>query len=103
MKKHLFLINATAFVLSWMALPLLLACDPGCEEHYGVCACDQKPVADTTPPIQPSDEEPPKDKMPSYQREGVKADMPESLSAQDAKADMERAQADSEGKKAAGL
>lgn len=52
-----------------------VACDKGCVEYEGNCACDQKPAGDTTPSVKPSDEKPPSNKMPSYQREGIKADM----------------------------
>ncbi len=103
MTKKQFFIQVVAFVLAWVALPFLLACDKGCENHNGVCACDQLPVADTTPQAKPSDEKPPQDKMPSYQREGIHADMPASTAIQDAELDREKQQADFEGKKAAGL
>lgn len=78
------------------------ACNKGCEEHQGVCACDQKP--DAAPDVQAaSEEQPPKDKMPSYQREGIHADMPASTAGADARMDADRLAADQAGKKAAGV
>lgn len=60
-------------ILMFLALPAI-ACDKGCFEYQGNCACDSMP--ERAPDVQPSDENPPSDKMPSYQREGVHADMP---------------------------
>lgn len=81
-----------------------VACDKGCEQHAGVCACDQKPEQlKREEEVKPSDEKPPKDKMPSYQREGIHADTPVSTAGQDAKMDAEKNTADMAGKKAAGL
>ena len=78
------------------------ACKAGCEYHDGVCACEA-PVHKAKPVDLSSDEKPPKDKMPSYQREGIKADMPESLKAQDEKMIREINDASLQGKKAAGI
>ena len=102
MTKKWFVMNAIAFVLAWLALPFLLACDKPCEEMGGVCACDETPEVAVQTDF-PSAEKPPTDKMPSYQREGIVADMPQSMAAQDAKMDQERDAADKQGKKAAGL
>ena len=57
MTKKMFVGQAIAFVLAWLALPFLLACDTGCEEHGGVCACDAK--AEVAPEVKPSDDLPP--------------------------------------------
>ena len=75
----------------WMLLGVLLiaapavACDKGCEEHQGVCACEapmEKPVpADE---VQPSDERPRREQQPEWQTGEVKADMPPSEAATDA-------------------
>jgi hypothetical protein len=51
----------------------------------------------------PDEEKAPEDKMPSYEREGVNADMPSSLTDQDASSDKEKADADRQGKEAAGI
>lgn len=92
----------------WMLLAVALvaseaaACDKGCVDYEGTCACDAP--AEKAPSIQAvSDEKPPEEKMPSYQRDGVHADMPPSTAAQDALSDEQKSQASSEGKKAAGL
>jgi hypothetical protein len=90
MTKKQFGMNAVAFVLAWVALPLLLACDQGCEEHSGVCACSGTP--EVAPPVIPSDEKPPKSGMPSYQAEGIKVDTPKSLISEDAKMDDKKAE-----------
>jgi hypothetical protein len=79
-----------------------MACPKGSTEYEGNCAIDL-PVAESEKPVAPSDEKPPTDKMPSYEREGVHALMPPSLVAQDEKEDQQRAQATDEGKKAAGI
>lgn len=50
-----------------------------------------------------SDEKPPSDKMPSYQREGITVVDCPSMAASDERADQERAAADREGKEAAGV
>ena len=83
-----------------------LACDKGCAPYkitanQTVCACDAVP--EIVQPVQPSDELPPKDKMPSYQREGVHADMPKSLAEDDMKMDEEKVEAEVAGKKRAGI
>lgn len=109
MTKSKFLLNAIAFVLAWLALPFLLmfsdgACPPGSIEIEGVCAADLKPEQPTQADgVQPSDEKPPLDKMPSYEREGIHAETPPSMAAQDVKMDAEKAQANAQGKKAAGI
>lgn len=79
-----------------------LACAPGCLPYEGVCACSQ-PAEKVEQTYKPSDEKPPRDKMPSYQREGIKAEMPSSLASEDAKLDEDKAKAEIQGKKAAGI
>ncbi len=81
----------------------VIACNVGCYEYQGNCACEQRPADSDASSIKPSDEKPPTDKMPSYQREGIVAAMPMSLAAQIIKEDEEKAKADAEGKKAAGI
>ena len=74
-------------------------CGTGCEEHAGVCACFGTP--EIAPSVQPSDEKPRHNGIPSWQAGEVKADIPTSLSSQDMKADQERKDAEIEGKTAA--
>ena len=51
------------------------ACADGTISYNGACYRDFKPIeSDNIPEVRPSDEKPPKDKMPSYEREGIKAD-----------------------------
>lgn len=58
--------SSAAIVL--MLIPALaLACPKGSYEYKGDCEYDIMP--ETAKPVQPSDELPPKDKMPSWQRE----------------------------------
>lgn len=78
-----------------------VACDKGCYVFKDTCACDASP--ELAPSVEPSDEKPPSDKMPSYQREGIKLiDVP-SMTAADAKLDREKSDANKEGKAAAGI
>jgi hypothetical protein len=86
-----------------LAVPVLamVDCERGCVMYEGACACDQ--AAEAAPWVKPGDDSPPSDKMPSYQREGIHADTPPSLSGQDAKQDQERDAADRAGKKAANV
>lgn len=96
----------TIIMLGILSMPVLTGkdchgCNQGCEYVGGVCACDQVP--ETAPSVKPSDELPPKDKMPSYQRENIKADMPSSLAYEDAKQDQARKEADAQGKREAGI
>lgn len=66
----------------------------------GVC---QEGFFTKTDPAIVSDEKPPTDKMPSWQREGViVVDRPR-MAAQDEEDDLKKAAADKEGKKRAGL
>lgn len=94
----------------WMLLIVALlsgnvmACGTGCEEHQGVCACDQKPEQlKASEETKPSDEKPRKEQQPEWATGAVTAAMPPSEASKDAKLDAERTSADNEGKKAAGL
>ena len=99
--------------LTLLAVAVILArnahgCAEGTIEYRGDCYRNFRPTEDsnTDYPVRrqwESDDKPPKDKMPSYEREGIHADNPPSLSVQDAKQDTERNEADAEGKKAAGI
>lgn len=64
-----------------------VACGTGCFDYNGSCACDQKPAVAQESYAVPSDEKPPRSRMPSYQDPSVKVDSPASLIAQDEKAD----------------
>lgn len=82
-----------------------VACPKGTVEYEGVCADLPSPEESTLAPAVGvvSDEKPPQHPEPAYQRGEVTADMPESQVAEDTKMDQEKAAADAEGKKAAGL
>lgn len=90
-----------------IALLLLLpvtagACPSGTEPFKGVCV-DSNAQPYLADPVQPSDEKPPSDKMPSYQREGVTPVTRPNTLDEDIKLDREKAEADAEGKRAAGI
>ena len=63
-----------ALIVMLFAVPAV-ACDPGCTEYYGNCACDQKPeqAVQTT---QPSDERPPRSAGHPWENPDIIADMP---------------------------
>src|ERR1700758_3214130 len=79
------------------------ACPDGWVEWEGHCAAIPQPEAQSVKEFQPSNEKPPRHPEPPWQRGDVIADMPQSLASQDAKLDQERAEADAQGKKAAGV
>jgi hypothetical protein len=74
----------TIIILLALSVPVV-ACDSGCEEHSGVCACYGTP--EIAPSVKPSDEKPPRSQIPAWQSGAVKADLPPSTAAQDFKAD----------------
>lgn len=84
-----------------LAVLLALVCAKNEYEYNGECVADIQPI--TAPAVQPSDEKPPTDKMPSYQREGITVIDAPSTTASDAKADQDKADADAQGKESAGL
>ncbi len=77
------------------------ACGKGCEEMGGVCACDSP--AEKAPDVQASTDTPRRGQQPAWETGEVKADMPQSRISEDAQADQQKAMADFEGKKAAGI
>lgn len=79
----------------------VMACPAGYFEYKDTCAADLKPY--TAKPVQPSDEKPPSDKMPSYQREGVNVVAAPSMVADDEKQDQDKRDATAEGKRKAGI
>lgn len=81
----------------------LWSCDPGCEEHNGVCACEAPTDKTQIDYVQPSDEQPSRHPEPAWQRGEVVADMPMSEAAHDILMNEARDKADAEGKRAAGL
>lgn len=90
----------------WLAVLLVtpiagMACPKGSVEWHGDCAVDIQP--EIAKPVVPSDEKPPSDKMPSYQREDVKLVDAPNMRDEDAKADLDRAEADKEGRQRAGI
>lgn len=76
-------------------------CGTGCEEHAGVCACFGTP--EIAPSVQPSDEKPRHNGIPSWQSGEVIASTQPNLADVDRRADLERTNANAEGKRAAGL
>lgn len=80
----------------------MAACGQGCTEWEGVCACDQQAFK-AEPVNAASDEKPRKEQIREWESGEIKADMPPNLIAQDAKMDAEKANADAEGKLAAGI
>ena len=78
-----------------------IACPKGYEAFKGDCVADIQP--ETAPPIKPSDEKPPRSGYPAWQQADVKVIDEPSKVQEDTQMDQERVQADSQGKKAAGL
>lgn len=76
-------------------------CGKDAYEYRGECVADIKPI--TAEPVKPSDEKPPEDKMPSYQREGIQIINAPNMAEEDAKADAEKRSADEQGKQSAGI
>lgn len=92
--------------LKWLVVFLFLpasvvACPKNSTPYQDTCVYDIQP--EIAKPVQPSEEKPPTDKMPSYQREGVNVIMAQSMTMDDEKLDKEKTDAIREGKKAAGI
>lgn len=99
--------------MKWM-IPLLFASTvaladrlpPTCKQGYkqtdvyGVCIEINQ---DEVNPMWVSDEPPPQEKMPSYQREGVTIVNAPNMAAEDERMDKERLDAEQEGRKRAGI
>lgn len=94
------LLLATSLLIGLLLAMPAVACDKGCEDHDGVCACSAVPEQ-AAPTVQPSDEKPPHNPQPESEMGNMIIDMPPSLAAQDAKLDQEKAKADAEGKRKA--
>ncbi len=75
--KWLLIGIALGFALGWLWCSNAQACNTGCVPYEeGVCVCDPPTETYKFAPTPTSDEKPPTDKMPSYQRAGIHADMP---------------------------
>lgn len=98
----------TLIVVASLLFPAVagaVSCEKGCAEFNGLCACDEP--AYTAPSVPApgvvSEEKPRREQIREWESGEVKADMPQSLIFKDAQLDMEKAQADAEGKRAAGI
>jgi hypothetical protein len=91
-----------AVLLLVPAVSFAKKCPSGTEPYKGECVS-----SDATPygadPVKPSEEKVPEEKMPSWQRPDVTVVNAPNMADADAKLDQEKAQADHDGKKAAGL
>lgn len=92
--------------MKWIIVLLLVpvvagACPKGSSPYKDTCVYDLEP--NIAPPVQPSDEKVPDDKMPSYQREGISIVDAPNMAYEDAKADQAKLDADKQGKKSAGI
>jgi len=95
--------------MKWFALMLFIptvsiagSCKPGYVPSDTPGVCLEKPVTATNPEWV-SEEKPPSDKMPSYQREGITVINAPNMADEDAKSDRDRSDATAEGRKSAGL
>ena len=70
-----------AVLVMVLAMPAA-ACDKGCVEYEGNCACEQAP-AEQAPSVAPSDELPPRSGRPSYEAPGVVVSTQPNLISQD--------------------
>lgn len=88
--------------MKWIVvLSALIVCAPGSYVYKDGCEIDIQP--EIAKPVQPSDERPPSDRMPSYQRSDVMVVDAPNMADEDAKADAEKVNADRIGKKSAGI
>ena len=88
-------------ILLLLAVPVM-ACNKGCYEiERGLCACDITP--EIGPSVKPSDEKPRHNGIPAWQSGEVIASTQPNLSDVDRRADLERTNANAEGKAAAGI
>lgn len=91
--------------MKWVILlfvpTVALSCPKGTEPYKDTCLVELQP--EVALPIKPSDERPPEDKMPSYQRDGIVTIDEPNMATEDAKADEEKQTADIQGKNTAGI
>lgn len=88
----------------WTAVAILavaVVCGKGQYIYNNECQVDIQP--EIAKPVQPSDEKPPSEKMPSYQRADIAIVTAPNLNDSDVNADKAKFQADIEGKQRAGL
>lgn len=97
-KKYGWILGAITGIL---IAKLAHACLKGSYEWKGDCAVDIQP--EIAKPAQPSDEKPPSDKMPSWERADVSVVTAPNMNDADVNADKAKFQADQEGKQVAGL
>lgn len=94
--------GGTMRLLALLLIPgVAMACPKGQSEWQNGCVVDIAP--EIAAPVKPSDEKPPEDKMPSWQREGIVQINCPSKSDQDTDDDKAKLEADAQGKKAAGI
>lgn len=91
-------IAAAGSLIAFLAV-LASGCPKGSYQYKDGCEMDIQP--EIAQAVLPSDEKPPADKMPSYQREGVTIVDAPNKGFDDSKADEEKRDADTEGRKAA--
>lgn len=90
------------WIVVLLSVPTLaMACNKGEYEYRGDCIVDIQPI--TAPPVQPSDEKVPDDKMPSYQRPDVTVINAPNTATEDERMDREKIEADKQGKLSAGI
>lgn len=94
------ILNATILVAS-LTMVVHTACPTGQSEWQDGCVVDIQP--EIAKPVEPSDEKPPADKMPSWQREGVTIVNAPSMTDEDTKADQENREANAQGMQRAGI
>ncbi len=88
--------------MKWIiVMSLAVVCAPGSYQYKDGCVVDIQP--EIAQPVKPSDEKPPSDKMPSYQREGIAIVDAPNMGYVDAQADQNKRDAETEGKKTAGI
>jgi hypothetical protein len=106
MRKHYEWAIFDALVLILILSLNVFSCPAGTIQGPGYCAAEPSPTQETHAELSPyivSDEKPSRHPEPAYQRGEVNAVTPPSLAAQDAKEDQERAEAEAQGKKTAGI
>ncbi len=91
----------TLIVLLFIPIAAQAACPKGTEPFKDTCVVELHPEAAIS--VQPSNEKPPTDKMPSWQREGITLIDCKNLEADDERMDRQKADANAEGKRNAGL
>ncbi len=94
-------VGSLGVAIVMMSVVYVMACPKGSYEYRGSCEYDIRP--EIAQPVQPSAEKPPSEKMPSWQRAGVVIATVSSMADVDNKLDQDKRDAETDGKKAAGL